>query len=359
MSSKAEQPTDSQDNMPGMYFGFDLSKATFEESWRPSGLPPVQLEDLRKMKTRTFARTRKGIEEWWSRASKMLEPGQRACVVMEVTSSFSLETVAWIKDVCPQVSVVVLPGKRVRSWGEGVGVCNKTDKIDARVLASFGSDRQPEDSVLPSGVYAELRALSRARVDCVEVLTAARQRLEEADRAHHDAHTAKVLRKVHGEVVRALEKQIAQLEKEMKKLIASDSQLSKDVELLDTIVGVGWYTAVSVIVELGDLRNFKRRSEVVAMAGLNPVVHSSGTSVEKRRRISKKGSSAARRVLYLAAMSTTTSKTSTGFKTMYENLIGQGKAKKVALVAVMRKILLVMRAVVRSGKAFDPNFTKA
>ena len=359
MTKKAEKAADTQDKTPAIYFGFDLSKPTFEESWRRTGQPPVKLDDLRKMRTTVFERTREGIERWWSRASRMLKPGETAAVIMEATSSFSLEVAAWLKEICPQVCIVVLPGKRVRSWGEGVGVCNKTDKIDARILACFGAERQPDASVLPVGVYADLRALSRARVDCVELLTATRQRLDEADRAHHDEHTAQVLRKAHGQVARALEQQIAQLEKEMRKLIKGNKQLANDVELLMSIVGVGWHTAVSVLVELGDLRNYERRSEIVAMAGLNPVVCSSGTSVEKPRHISKRGSSAVRRILFLAAMSAVRAKQTTVFRTMYETKLGNGKAKMVALVAVMRKLLSVMRAVLVSGKAFDADYKRA
>lgn len=336
-----------------VFFGFDLSKLTFEVACRQAGLPPVQREDLRKIKTHTYKRTREGVEEWWKHASVSLRAEQRVGVVMEVTSSYSLEVAAWLMSICPQVKVSVMPGKRIRDWASGIGVDDKNDPMDARVMACFGAERQPQGQVPLEGIYAKLRALCRTRLVLVEQSVATRQRLDEAASEYLDPQTSKFLQRTLSKVLRELDKQIEALEKQMKSLIAEDKQLSHDVELLDTIAGVGWHTAVTVLVELGDMRGFRRRSQLVSRAGLNPVIRISGTSVEKRPRISKKGSCRARRALYLAAISTLQG--DTVFAITYRNLVQRGKKKMVAIVAVMRKMLLVMRSVVISGKRFDPN----
>jgi transposase len=357
MTIHASQATDAELSTPDVFFGVDVSKATFDVAWRKTGLPPAQLEEIRKMKTRTFKRTRQGVEEWWQCALRILEPGQTAAVVMEVTSSFSLELATWLKATRPAVQVSILPGKRVRDWAQGIGIDDKDDDIDARVLACYGSERRPPSSALVDGLYGKLRALSRARLGYVEHVVALRQQLNEQRSEHIDPATSKMLQKSLSKVLACFEKQIEEVEKKMKELIKEDEQLAADVKLLDTIAGVGWHTAVTVLVEVGDLRNFLERTKVVSMVGLNPVIRKSGTSVHKRPRISKKGSSRARRALYLAALSTVGK--DNPFSRMYEDLVRRGKKKMVALVAVMRKLILVMRAVLISGKPYDPYYTRA
>ena len=339
---------------PDVYFGFDLSKDTFTVSWRPVGGPPVQISDIRKMATHDFPRTRKGVEQWWKTASKQLAPGQIAGVVMEVTSSYSLEVLAWLFDVCPEVVATVVPGKRTRDYANCLGLENKTDDIDARVLACFGCERQPARSIPRSDLHVKLRALLRTRLVLVEDLVASRQRLTEAKREHLDAKTSKLLECSLSKVIRVIETQIAKLEEEAKKLIAQDEQLSADIKALDKMTGVGWHTAATVLAEFGDLRLFGRRGEIVAMAGLNPVVRKSGKSVESRPRISKKGNKRVRRALYLAAISVIGGQNM--FATMYNGFVSRGKKKMVAVVAVMRKMLLVMRSILISGEDFDPHY---
>lgn len=332
-------------------YGFDLSKLTFDASWRLLGLPPIQAPELRKMKTQVFARTRQGVGQWWDEACRRLTPGQKVMVVMEVTGNYSLEMVTWLRAVCPDVEVCIIPGKRVRDWVRGLGIDEKTDPIDARGLACYGAERQPPSYVALDDVHQKLRALSRTRQAIVEERVAIEQRLQEAASEHLDTKTAKQIQQALSKVVREMTKQIDRLEEQMEQLIAKDPQLAKDTELVDTLSGVGWVTAVTVFSETGDLRDYQHRSQLIAKVGLNPVICKSGTSVEKRTRISKKGSGRARRALYLAVLATISK--DNPFAAMYHALVERGKKKMVAIVAVMRKMLLVMRAVVISGKPFD------
>lgn len=347
MTVKKQHQASTQDEKPGIYYGFDLSKRTFESASRRTGLSPIQPETLQKMKAVTFSRTADGIKEWWEQVVRTLEPGEKVAVVMEVTSSYSLETAAWLKQVCPQVQLSILAGSRIRKWAEGIGIDDKSDKIDARVLACFGAERQPSEYVPLEGVYAQIRPLTRVRAGLVDQRVAIRQQLQEAKSEHLHAGTAKFVQSGYERIERTLDKQIARLEAEIEKLVRQDSQLCADVQLLDQIAGVGWITAVTVLAELGDLRRFGKRSRLVAMAGLNPVLRTSGTSVNKRPRISKKGSARARRALFLGVFAAITGDNM--FAAAYNQLVSRGKKKMQALTAVMRKMLLVMRAVLISG----------
>ena len=354
MKRQEQNKENTQAVKPSIYVGFDLSKDDFAESWRPVGMGPVQLEDIRKMSIREFERTRAGVERWWELAASSLSPGQVAGVVMEVTSSFSLEVLAWLGLVCPEVAVSVIPGKRTSEWGASLGIQNKTDEIDARVLACYGAERQPPPTVAKDKGQDRVRWLLRARLGLVEQKTALIQQHEEAKREHLDAQVSKAIQQALGKVLRTIESEILKLEKQARKLIAQDAKMQADIDVLETIYGVGWYTAATVVAEFGDLSLFERREDVVAAAGLNPVIRTSGRSVEKRPHISKRGNVFVRRSLYLAAMASI--RGDNMFSHMHACLVGRGKKKMVALVAVMRKLLTVMRAIVISGKAFDLHY---
>lgn len=351
MKKQAQNTECTQPAQPSIYFGFDLSDLTFTDSWRRVGLPPVQLEDIRKMATRDFERTRDGVKQWWETVSQTLSPEEVAGIVMEVTSSYSLEMLVWLKEVCPAAVVSVVPGLRVSSWGKSLGIQNKTDPIDARVLACFGAERQPPPTAPKDKQNDLVSWLLRGRLGFVEYRTALVQRLAEAKRAHLPPEAAKRLQQSIGKVLKTTQLEIEKLEKEVRKLIAQDKKLQADVELLQTIHGVGWFTAATIVAEFGDLSRFARRGEAVAAAGLNPLVRKSGTSVVKRPRISKQGNGYVRRALFLATMASI--KGDNMFSRMHAELVERGKKKIVALVAVMRKMLTVMRAMVISGQAFD------
>ena len=135
-----------------------------------------------------------------------------------------------------------------------------------------------------------------------------------------------------------------------------DKAFKRDFELLTSVDGVGPITALTVLAEIGDLRRFKRARQLTAYAGVSPRIVQSGTSVRGKTRMCKRGNQRIRQALYLSAMATLNTKKPNTLSAMHHRLCEEGKQGKAALGAVMRKQLTVMRAVIITGKPYDPTF---
>ncbi len=115
-------------------------------------------------------------------------------------------------------------------------------------------------------------------------------------------------------------------------------------------------TAITILAELGDLRRFHQARQLTAFAGLSLKKHTSGKSVHKKTHMSKQGSAHVRRILYVAAMAAVRGDNT--FAEVYHRLVHNGKNRMSAIGAVMRKLLLTMRAVLITGRPYVPNYTK-
>ena len=227
-----------------------------------------------------------------------------------------------------------------------MGMRNKTDRIDAAVIALYGLQREPAPTATPSQAERQLRKLHRLYGVLEKDHTAHKNRL-------HEVGEDKLVRTHIEEIVADLNSHIERIEKEMDQLIQSDKVLNNDYKLLKTIKGIGPKTARLLLAELGDLRKFSRK-EIVAFVGLYPKLFQSGSSVHKQTRLAKGGGAIIRRNLYLCAMSA--KKHDAKLNAFFNRKVDNGLCKKAAVVAVMRKLILIARAVVVSGQEFIPDY---
>ncbi len=179
------------------------------------------------------------------------------------------------------------------------------------------------------------------------------EKVAEKNRAGEPQASPLVLR-LQKKRLRLIGADIKRVEVKMKQLVDQSPELQPDVARLSTIYGVAFLTAVTVLAELGDLRRFERARQLTAFAGVSPRVIQSGSSVSKRTRMCKQGNPRVRQALYLAAV--TAVRGQNDLQRVYARLVAEGKAPKLALGAVMRKLLTVMRALLLSGEAYDPNY---
>ena len=332
------------------WVGVDVSKETLEAGV-VVGHEEVQLRELR---LESFARTKAGSAEVlrWAEecaASRMqgVEERPRLLVVMEATGRYSLELAAWLLTVSPSVRLAIINPAQAKAYQQSLGVRNKTDQVDARCLALYGRERNPRPYVPPSPELAELQALSRQRDVLLSTLVAERQRAR-------NSSPSKLLTRIQKDHIRYLEHQIHKIEEAMEQVVARSEQLTRDVELLDSIPGVGRKTAIVILAELGDLRRFERARQVSAFAGLSPRKHQSGTSIHKRTRLCKQGNPRIRTALYMATLSIIGR--NNPLASYYQALVEKGKAKPAAMGAVMRKMLVLMRALVRSATPYQSDY---
>ena len=335
------------------WLGVDVSKATFDAAlWTCE--TEEDIRGWRKIPAKQFPRTPEGVKVCYEWAVSQLRrrPGTPVApirVVMEATGKYSIELSALFLAHAATTGPAILNPRLTKAYSDSLALVNRTDKVDARTLARFGAERKPAPYAPAEPQWAQLRDLTRYRQALVEERQAEENRAEEI--------TCSVLvHQVQDRRIRQLNRDIARLEKRIKALVEKTPAMKSSAELLDSVRGVGAVIAMTILGELGDLRRFQTARQMTAFAGLAPTHHDSGTSVHKKSHMSKCGSAHVRRILFLAALAAIQG--NNDFAKMYQRLTGEGKKKMVAVVAVMRKMLVVMRAILISGKMYQPHFTK-
>jgi len=328
--------------------GLDVSKATFNAAFVRMGqkFPSTRLCDV---PARGFERSRQGVERFldWLGALTENDVGQsRVRVVMEATGKYSLELAAWLLERQASLEPAIVCPSYTAAFIKSLGLRNKTDNLEARALAFYGAEREPVAYEPPTPEYAELQALNRYRDALV------RERTAEGNRAG-EGSPSKAVRRVQAKRLRLLDGDIERIEAEMQRLVNAVPELKRDIELLSSIYGVGFIVAVVVVAELGDLRRFRKARQLTAFAGLSPRIYQSGTSVSGRPRMCKKGSPRARHALYLGAL--TAVRGNNDLQRTYQRLLDEGKPPMVAIGAVMRKLLVLMRALLITETPYDPD----
>ena len=328
------------------WVGIDVAKATFDVAYALEG-QKASRATMAGLPQRSFERTRTGVEAFlaWLDTQVPLAHRNQVRVVMEATGKYSIELAVWLLEQRPCLAPAIVNPKLTNKFIGSLGLRTRTDAVVARALAFYGVDRAPHPYNKPKPQQQELRELVRYRRFLVEQNTAERNRCEEHS-------TSAFVRKQHAKRITAIGRDIARVEREMRLLVKKNPAFNTDVELLTSIFGVGFIVATVVLAELGDLRRFMRARELSAFAGLSPIHTESGTSVKTRTHLCKQGHPGVRQALYLASLSAI--RQDNHFSRTYHRLLASGKKKMVALGAVMRKILVVMRAILISGQAYDP-----
>lgn len=251
-----------------------------------------------------------------------------AHVVCEATGGYERASVAALHAAAIPVSVV--NPARVRHFAQAQGTRAKNDPLDAAVLTAFGVALQPQPTPVPDAVLAELRELVRWRLHLKEQLVATGNRSEHA--------ATKFVARAQAKLVKQLNAQIKAVEAELAAALQRAPDWQAQIQKLAELDGVGVITAMTTLSEMPELGQLGRR-EAAALAGLAPWTRQSGPW-EGQRHIGG-GRAEVRRGLYMAAVAVARMKHTTLGK-FYERLRTAGKPAKVALTAVMRKLLLQM-----------------
>ena len=301
-------------------------------------------QDLRSIKVRPFSRTLEGVEkclEW------MDQSGGAESVVMEATGYYSRELAGYFRQHRPGLPVYIANPFLIKRYGEGLGVQTKTDAQDARVIACFGVERKLRPTYELSPEHLQLSRLHKDRDALVDMLTRERNRALGAERGP-------VAVEIHERLCRELKRGIKELDAELKKVVKEGESIKKEVDLLSSLPGVAMKTATVVLGILGDLRRFERNRSLAAFTGMAPKLKDSGKTVHGKTVLNKRGNPRIRKALYMAAMAAI--RKDGPLRQIYLGLIAKGKAKRSALGAVMRRLLLLMRAILKSGIKYDPAF---
>ena len=326
--------------------GVDISKDSFHArilSTKSDSIIPVD-------KVSKFDNSIKGFTNFFNWLSKFNICFQSSLIVMEATGVY-WEKLAFYCVQKENINVSVVNPKQIKHFALTNLRRSKTDPLDADLIAHFGVVMKLNIWNPPHPLLEELKQISRERDSLIKMLT------EEQNRLHatkSSANSSSVVLQSHRAVINYLEKQIKKLEKAIENKLDNNSGLREKKELLKTIPGIGDISATVLLTETNEFSTFTDPKQLAAYAGISPCQHEFGSSIHKKIKISKVGNSKIRSTLYLSSLSCIRS--DSPFKKFYERLREKGKPAKVALIAVARKLLHIIFAIIKSGKAFDPYY---
>jgi transposase len=300
------------------YVGIDVAKETFDVALGSDG--PV----------RTFSMDAKGLKQ----LTRFLAPVSQPVVCLEATGGYERRLVQHLHQL--GVPCAVRNPLEVRCFARAARQLDKTDRLDARLQALFAERMPPDPTPPPSPEQTRLKDLQARRQQVVEEITREKNRLlVTPDRD---------VRRLLGQAIRLYEKQLAELDQLLQKIIAADDALRRRSELLTSVPGLGTVTAAKLVATVPELGSLNRR-QVARLAGLAPIARDSGKL--RGRRFIGGGRPAVRQALFMATLVAT--RHNPVLRNFYQRLLQNGKPKLVALTAAMRKLLTILNYLIKTN----------
>ena len=309
--------------MDAIYIGIDVSKNRLDVAVRPSG------------ESFAVARNGAGIDELIGR----LQAISPHLVAVEATGGFESIVAAGLAGAT--LPVVVINPAQVRAFANALGKRAKTDPIDAMVIAHFAEATKPQVRSLPDDMTRLLADLFARRRQIVEMIAAESQR----GRRVSNPRLKKSIARLH----KALEKELSELDDDISDHIKGTPAWAEKKDLLASVPGVRDVIASSLIAELPELGTLDRR-QIAALVGLAPWTRQSGTW--RGKSFIGGGRASVRRVLFMGAM--VAARYNPPLKAFRDKLVAAGKPKLVAIIAVARKLLTILNAIIRDKTPWQP-----
>ena len=315
--------------------GIDISKESFDVVLRGTG----------GEQHRVFSNDQKGFKALVGWAEK--QPERVVHICMEATGSYWEGLAEALYQRGYRVSVV--NPYQIKRYGDHLLNRNKTDKADASLIAEFcEKDRERLRAWKPfSPEIKALRSMGR-RLDELQGM-----KQQEQNRLKSGVTDLVVIESLQ-ENLKQLDAQIKALWKKIKEHVNQHPDLREKQRLLTSIPGIGKLTAIKLIAEIGEIKDFTSASQLAAYAGLAPKQFQSGSSVHKQTRISKQGRTELRRCLYMPAV--VASEHNPIVMDLKRRMLASGHVMMEVIVAAMKKLLHLVYGVLKSGKPFDPDY---
>ena len=315
--------------------GIDISKESFDVVLRGTG----------GEQHRVFSNDQKGFKALVGWAEK--QPERVVHICMEATGSYWEGLAEALYQRGYRVSVV--NPYQIKRYGDHLLNRNKTDKADASLIAEFcEKDRKRLRAWKPfSPEIKALRSMGR-RLDELQGM-----KQQEQNRLKSGVTDLVVIESLQ-ENLKQLDAQIKALWKKIKEHVNQHPDLREKQRLLTSIPGIGKLTAIKLIAEIGEIKDFTSASQLAAYAGLAPKQFQSGSSVHKQTRISKQGRTELRRCLYMPAV--VASEHNPIVMDLKRRMLASGHVMMEVIVAAMKKLLHLVYGVLKSGKPFDPDY---
>jgi transposase len=315
-------------DMEPLWLGIDIGKATFVAAVM-KGHEALELGE--------FVNDRAGFVALADAVQAEVSAATIVHVVLEPTGGYEQAAVAFVYEQGWQVS---LPNpKQVRDWAKGTGTRAKTDRQDAKVLARYGATRRPASHPPLAQEVNEMDSLLKRRQDLEQMLQQEKNRLQQL--SGRPGIAGAVIPSLE-EVIKLLEEALETVNQAIKNHLTQHECMRRELKRLLALPGIGDKVGLSLLVLLHRWQTLTggdgSAKALTAFVGLDPQPHESGRSVRRRATISKMGNIEMRRLLYMGALSAVHGRNP--LHHFYERLVNRGKAKKLAVVAAARKILV-------------------
>jgi transposase len=302
------------------YIGVDVSKENLDVFFKPSN------------KYMQFKNDAKGIKRLIEKAKKF----PNCLIGMEATGGYEKPAAQALAGA--GLSVSVNNPRQVRDFAKAMGKLAKTDRIDAETVSLFVEKMEPEANVVCDKNQQKLAEYNARRRQLVEMIVMEKNRLDKV---------SEELKKSIKRIIKALEKELEELDQLLAKKIQHDPEYARKHGLLNSIKGVGAVTSSSIIADLPELGKLTAK-QISGLAGLAPYNRDSGAMRGKRTIWG--GRASVRCSLYMATL--VAIRHNKQIKQFYTRLCLAGKKKKVALIACMHKLLIIMNAMIKNNESW-------
>lgn len=303
-----------------IYIGIDVSKATLD----------IYIIPIKKHMQ--FNNDADGIQKLLAK----MQLFTNALIVMESTGGYEAPVSCELSKA--NLNVCVINPRQIRDFAKALGKLAKTDKVDAEVIALFASKMEPKPHVFYNEKQQTIVANNTRRRQLIDMIIAEKNRLDKAT----PGQTESIER-----ILEALEKELKHIETIQKQILSQDETLKEKREILTSIKGVGETTATAMLCELPELGTLTSK-QIASLAGLAPFNRDSGTL--KGKRTIWGGRASVRIALYMPTL--VAIKYNPQIREFYQRLCLAGKAKMTALIACMRKLLIIMNALIKKEECW-------
>lgn len=263
-------------------------------------------------------------------------------VVLEATGGYERELLIALQTA--GLPIARINPRWVRDFAKSKGILAKTDTIDAKVIAHYAAVMEPPTSAIVESNTLRLKDLVARRDQLVKMRVTEKNRIDHAG----DKTIGRSIR----EVIKTLDKQIARVEKEIDDLIDNMPELKRKAEIIQSVTGIGKTTTAMLITEMPELGHCNR-GQIAALAGTAPMNRDSGKF--RGKRMTGGGRHRVRRGLFMAVL--VAIRYNEKLRKFYLRLLENGKAKMTAIVAVMRKMLVILNAMVRKNQLWNEHLS--
>lgn len=306
-------------------------------------------EDYQYTSCKKFLNTEEGFRKMLSWLHSQTDPSN-CWFVMEATGVYYEQLAYFLHQY--DLQVCVLLASRAKHWAKSLPIKSKTDQIDARLLARYGLERRPRRWQPASEKLRQIKMLLRERQQLKKQQTQLKNRLHAARKAWNYPQSS-IGRMV--DHIRQITNYITDIAEQLERLWQSDQPLAESIRRIAEIGGVGTDTVLTVAAETNGFALVTNRNQLASYSGLDVVLNQSGNR-QGATRISKHGNAHIRRAMYMPALSAI--QHNKALKAFYRRLLENCPEdnRKKAVTAVMRKLLLLIYSLWKSGQSYDPDF---